>query len=51
MLQIRLLNLNRNLLVFFLFSLFFFQNLNSEEKSVDIWNNENKTKSEKKIIV
>ena len=48
MLQIRLLNLNRNLLVFFLFSLFFFQNLNSEEKSVDIWNNENKTKSEKK---
>ncbi len=48
MLQIRLLNLNRNLLFFFLFVLFFFQNLNSEEKSVDIWNNENKIKSEKK---
>ena len=44
---IKLLNSNRNFLKFVFIALFFFQNIVAEEKSVDIWNNKNQTKSEK----
>ena len=47
---IKLLNSNRNFFKFVFISLFFFQNIVAEEKSVDIWNNKNQTKSEKNKI-
>ena len=47
---IKLLNSNRNFFKFVFISLFFFQNIVAEEKSVDIWNNKNQTKSEKNNI-
>ena len=50
MLQIKLLNLSKNFISFFLASLLFFQNLLSEEKSIDIWNNKNQNKTDKTII-
>ena len=49
MLQIKLLNLSKNFISFFLASLLFFQNLLSEEKSIDIWNNKNQNKTDKTI--
>ena len=50
MLQIKLLNSSKNFISFFLASLLFFQNLLSEEKSIDIWNNKNQNKVDKTII-
>ncbi len=50
MLQIKLLNSSKNFISFFLASLLFFQNLLSEEKSIDIWNNKNQNKNDKTII-
>ena len=47
---IKLLNSNKNFFKFVFISLFFFQNIIAEEKSVDIWSNENQTKSEKNNI-
>ena len=47
---IKLLNSNRNFFKFVFICLFFFQNIVAEEKSVDIWNNKNQTKSEKNNI-
>ena len=47
---IKLLNSNRNIFKFVFIGLFFFQNLVAEEKSVDIWNNKNQTKTEKNNI-
>ena len=44
---IKLLNSNRNFIKFVFIGLFFFQNIVAEEKSVDIWNNKNQTKSDK----
>ncbi len=50
MLQIKLLNSSKNFISFFIASLLFFQNLLSEEKSIDIWNNKNQNKVDKTII-
>ena len=50
MLPIKLLSSNRKFLKFLIISLFFFQNILAEEKSIDIWNNKNKPKSENNKI-
>ncbi len=50
MLPIKLLSSNRKFLKFLVISLFFFQNILAEEKSIDIWNNKNKPKSENNKI-
>ena len=50
MLQIKLLNSSKNFIIFFLVGLLFFQNLSSEEKSIDIWNNKNQSKTDKTVI-
>ena len=50
MLPIKLLSSNRKFLKFFIISLFFFQNILAEEKSIDIWNNKNKPKTENNKI-
>ena len=50
MLPIKLLSSNRKFLKFLIISLFFFQNIIAEEKSIDIWNNKNKPKSENNKI-
>ena len=47
---IKLLNSNRNFFKFVFISLFFFQNILAEEKSIDIWNNKNKPKPENNEI-
>ena len=47
---IKLLNSNRNFFKLVFICLFFFQNIVAEEKSVDIWNNNNQTKPEKNNI-
>ena len=47
---IKLLSSNRKFLKFFIISLFFFQNILAEDKSIDIWNNKNKPKSENNKI-
>ena len=50
MLPIKLLSSNRKFLKFLIISVFFFQNILAEEKSIDIWNNKNKPKSENNKI-
>ncbi len=50
MLPIKLLSSNRKFLKFLIISLFFFQNILAEEKSIDIWNNKNTPKSENNKI-
>ena len=50
MLPIKLLSSNRKFFKFLIISLFFFQNILAEEKSIDIWNNKNKPKSENNRI-
>ena len=50
MLPIKLLSSNRKFLKFLIISLFFFQNILAEDKSIDIWNNKNKPKSENNKI-
>ena len=47
---IKLLNSNRKFFKFVFIGLFFFQNILAEEKSIDIWNNKNKPKSENNKI-
>ena len=47
---IKLLNSNRNFFLNFFYKFIFFQNIFAEEKSVDIWNNKNQTKTENNNI-